>query len=77
MHKKACHLETAPSCTLSQIYKSTPIGKALCSANTEETERLSKLFDVAYFVAKQEIAFAKFPAFLELERRHGVAVGNI
>ena len=29
-------------------------------ANTEGTERLSKLFDVAYFIANQEIAFAKF-----------------
>ena len=76
MHAKAFHLETAPSRTLAQIYRSTPIGRALCSANAEENERLSKLFEVAYFVAKQEIAFAKFPAILELERRHGVTVGN-
>ena len=37
---------------------------------------MSKLFDVAYFIAKQEMAFAKFPALLGLERRHGVSVGN-
>ena len=50
------------------------IRKALCSTNAEETDRLSKLFDVVYFIAKQEMAFAKFSALLGLERRHGVTL---
>ena len=57
MHGKACNLERRPTMTLSQIYRSTPIGRAVSSASSEEMERVSKLFDVVYVVAKEDMAF--------------------
>ena len=66
MHHKACDVERRPSATLASLYRSTPIGKAIASASSQEFERLMKLFDVA----------SKYPKLLELERRHGVLIGN-
>ena len=37
---------------------------------------MSKLFDIAYVVAKEEMAFTKYPSLMALEKRHGVEVGN-
>ena len=37
---------------------------------------MSKLFDIAYVVAKEEIAFTQYPSLMELEKRHGFAVGQ-
>ena len=38
-------------------------------------ERLKKKFDVCYLLAKENTAFLKYPAILELEEHHGVDVG--
>lgn len=37
---------------------------------------MKKLVGIAYVLAKEEIAFNKFPSFVQLEKRHGVDVGN-
>ena len=37
---------------------------------------MSKLFDIAYVVAKEEMAFTKYPFLLELEKWLGVPIGN-
>lgn len=76
MHRKACDLERRPAITLSQIYSTTPIGRAMASASSEEVKRVSKLFDIAYVVAREELPFTKYPPLMELERRHGVPVGK-
>ena len=39
-------------------------------------EMLKKKFDLAYFLAKEGIAFNKMKAFSQLEERHGVALGD-
>ena len=62
--------------TLSQIYGTTPISRAMASASSEEVKRESKLFDVAYVVAREDLPFTKYPLLIELERRHGVRVGQ-
>lgn len=33
-------------------------------------------FDVAYFIAKEELPLSKFPKLLQLEERHGVTIGT-
>ena len=47
MHHNACDVERRPSATLASLYRSTPIGKAIASASSQEFERWMKLFDVA------------------------------
>ena len=32
-------------------------------------------FELAYFVATEQLAFAKYPNFCELEEQHGVSIG--
>ena len=76
MHKKAISLSLRPKLTLDAIFKTTPIGKALAGASGEEEKRVSKLFDIAYTIAKEELPFTKYPVFIELEKKHGVPLGN-
>ena len=76
MHSKAVNMERMPARTITSIMKSTPLGKAYASANSEETGRVSKLFKVAHMLAKEELPFAKYPAIVELEERQGVSLGN-
>ena len=41
----------------------------------EHKDQLRKKFDIAYFVAKNKLAFNKYPLLCELEARHGVDIG--
>ena len=76
MHAKALGIASHKAKTLSEIYKTTPIGKALVGATAEERNRVAKLFEIAYFTAIEEIPFSKFPGIVELEKRHGVSLGS-
>ena len=69
MHKKALNISKRPR----TLYSSTPIGRALAGASNQELMRVSKLFDLAYVVAKP---FSKYPALVEVEKRHGVDIGT-
>ena len=61
---------------MDDLYKSTPIGRALAGASGEEMLRVSKLFDISYMLAKEELPLSKYPALIEVEKRRGVDVGN-
>ena len=74
MHTKAINLAKKPISL--DIFKSTPIGRALSSASSEEKARVAKLIDLAYVIAKEELPFSKYSSFVELERRHGVALSG-
>ena len=76
MHSKAVTLTRKPKMALHEIYKSTPIGRAMAGASAEEMTRLSKLFDLAYVIAKEEMPFTKYPTLVEVEKRHGVPLGS-
>ena len=52
-----------------------PIAKRFSKMDAITKERLKKKFDVCYLLAKENMAFLKYPAILELEERHGVDVG--
>ena len=75
MHCKAINIWKKPQ-SVEDIYKSTPIGRAMSSASNEEKTRVSKLVDLVYVVANQEMPFSKYPALIELEKRHGVQLGD-
>ena len=54
----------------------TPIGRSVTEIGTKEKERISKLTEIAYFIAKEELPFAKFANIIGLEKRHGVDLGE-
>ena len=45
-------------------------------AQTEERDRVKKLVDISYMMAKEEIPFSKFASIARLEIRHKVALGQ-
>ena len=76
IHKKAVSLERQPTRTINEILRSTPIGRAVASASSNEKDRVSRLFEVAYMISREEMPFTKFPAIVELDKRHGVCLGQ-
>ena len=53
-----------------------PIAKSLSSLPEDERKKLRAKFDIAYFVATEQLAFLKYPTICELESRHGVNLGS-
>ena len=58
MHGKAVNMEL-PTRTINSILTSTPLGKAFASVTVDESNRVGKLFDAAYMLAKEEMPFTK------------------
>ena len=54
----------------------TPITQSLHSLSDDERKRLKAKFDVAYFVATEQMAFRKYPRICKLEAQHGVDLGS-
>lgn len=77
MHIKAIGLSRGQKRTLSDIYSSTPLGRAFKKSNSDEESRVSKLVEITYMLAKEEIPFSKFPSYCKMEKRHGVALGTM
>ena len=57
IHKKAISLERQPTRTINEILRSTPIGRAIACASSEEKDRVSRLFEVAYMISREEMPF--------------------
>ena len=53
-----------------------PLPRALLSMSNEVSQKMERLFDIAYFVAKREMPFTSFPHLCKLEMKHGVELGN-
>jgi hypothetical protein len=49
-----------------------PIAQALNSLPVDEGKSLRVKFDIAYFVATEQLAYRKYPRIYKLEARHGV-----
>ena len=56
--------------------KQLPLSASFLAGDQRTTEQVKKKFEVAYFVAKEEMAFKKYPSILKLEEMHGVDIGN-
>ena len=56
--------------------KQLPLSASFLAGDQRTTEQVKKKFEVAYFVAKEEMAFKKYPSILKLEEMHGVEIGN-
>ena len=48
-----------------------PIAKSLLVMDRSLEEKMGKKFDICYLLAKENMAFRKYPAIHELEIRHG------
>ena len=48
----------------------------IASMNAADFEKTKKKFDVAYFLAKEELPLAKFEKIIDLEKRHDVDLGT-
>ena len=53
-----------------------PLGILLRNLTAQINEKLSKLFNSAYFISKENLAFAKFPELCKLQMKNGVDLGE-
>ena len=65
----------AAKATNQPITSYSPITRSLMRMDDQVMERMKKKFDICYIMAKEGIAFRKYPALHELEVRHGVDLG--
>ena len=53
-----------------------PVAKSLLHIEKSEYTRLLKKFDLCYILAKEMMAFKKYPVLAKLKKRHGVDIGK-
>ena len=53
----------------------SPIGHSLKNMDASTRERMKRKFDICYVMAKEGVAFSKYPALYDLESRHDVDLG--
>ena len=73
MHKRAMLLFKKQSST--DVTENAPIAKALYNFDTDAELKVKRKFDIAYMIAKHNLAFTKIKPLCELEERHGVDLG--
>ena len=62
--------------TSTDIRDYAPIARCMFTMDRVAEETIKRKFDLAYFMAKEGIAFNKMKALCQLEERHGVALGE-
>ena len=65
----------AAKATNQSITTYLPIACALLKMDRTVKERMIKMFDICFVMAKEGLAFRKYPSLHELEVRHGVDLG--
>ena len=53
-----------------------PIAQSLSRISDSERENLRRKFEIAYFIATEQLSFQKYSKICELETRHGVTLGS-
>ena len=53
----------------------SPIARCLMNMDATTRERMKRKFGICYVMAKEGIAFSKYPALYNLESRHEVDLG--
>jgi hypothetical protein len=59
----------------SDVTEYAPIAKALLTMDQSTQVILKRKFDIAYFIAKEKLAFTKMKPLCDLEEHHGVELG--
>ena len=60
----------------SDVTEYAPIANALHTLDSDAERKLKCKFDIAFFISKKNVAFAKMGVLCELEERHGVDLGQ-
>ena len=60
----------------SDVTEYAPIAKALHTLDADAELKVKRKFDIAYLIAKENLAFNKMGPLCELEERHGVDLGQ-
>lgn len=78
VHKAAMAKMTADTVKASggSAVLTSAIGRSMCTLDIETRARMKRKFDLCFVMAKESIAFSKYPALLQLEERHGVDMGH-
>ena len=76
MHQRAMSLEAREKGA--SVMEYAPIARAMPDANLSEAAKvkIKKKMDIAYMIAKENLAFTKMEAICKLEERHGTALGS-
>ena len=53
-----------------------PLPWVLWTVSQDVAQKMERLFDIAYFIAKREMPFTSFPHLCHLEIKHGVDLGS-
>ena len=67
--------ESAKACGESVVL-SSPIGYSLSTLDLTTQVRMGRIFEICFMMAKENIAFAKYPSLLELEKCYSVNLGH-
>ena len=70
------HTRCVAAAKVSENPQLAPLPRALLSMSKGVSQKMERLFDIAYFVAKREMPFTSFPHLCKLEMKHGVELGN-
>lgn len=70
------HTRCVAAAKVSENPQLAPLPRTLLSMSKEVSQKMERLFDIAYFVAKREMPFTSFPHLCKLEMKHGVELGN-
>lgn len=70
------HTRCVAAAKVSENPQLAPLPRALLSMSKEVSQKMERLFDIAYFVAKREMPFTSFPHLCKHEMKHGVELGN-
>jgi len=54
----------------------TAIGRSMSTLDNETQARMRRKFKLCFVMAKESIPFAKYPALIQLEERHGVDLSH-
>ena len=69
------HYENAKSSN-EPVTSYAPVLKSMQKMEELELHRMMRKFDLCYVLAKENMAFRKYPVLAQVEKRHGVDIGT-
>ena len=75
-HKLALRISLEDSGNRPGPSQESALVKAFSVQEKGTRDKLVKLIETSYFIAKEELPFALFPKIVDLEKKHGVDLGN-
>ena len=58
------------------VVEYAPIARLLTTLDEDAESKLKRKFEIAYFICKQKLSFAKMGPLCALEEKHGVDLGS-